>query len=155
MRPIRTIAVTGHRPQHLPPGAERYIRAAIHELADQYPGATWLTGGAIGTDQIATAVLLERHERVELVVPFPPALQSARWGSREQAVHLDHMSRAASISIVSLHYDAGAYRERNRLMVARADLLLACSNGQRGTGTAMTIRMAEAKQIPVIKVPMH
>ena len=155
MRPVRTIAVSGHRWQHLPREAGRYIRAAIRELADQYPGATWLTGGAVGTDQIATAALLERHERVELVLPFPPHIQGARWSSRDQAVHLEHLSRVASISIVSPFYDAGAYRERNRQMVARADLLLACWNGRPGTGTAMTVRMAAAKQIPVIEVPMY
>jgi len=38
-------------------------------VADRYPGATWLTGGAIGADQIATDELLARGERVVLRVP--------------------------------------------------------------------------------------
>ena len=155
MRAVHTIAVTGHRPQSLPRGAVRAIRTAIHELADLHPGATWLTGGAVGTDQIAAAVLLERGEHVELVLPFPPAIQGARWRSREVATHHDHLARAASIHIVSAAYNPAAYRERNRRMVARADLLLACWDGRFGTGTAMTVRMAEAKRVPVVRVPMR
>lgn len=52
-------------------------------------------------------------------------------------------------------YHATGYRDRNQRMVDRADLLLACWNGRPGSGTAMTVRMAEARRLPVIRVPMY
>ena len=155
MTPVKTIAVTGHRVPHLPARAGHYIHCAIHEAADQYPGATWLTGGATGTDQMATDVLLERGECVELVLPFAPAVQGARWSTTQQAKLRDHVGRAQVVHVLRDNYHPDGYRDRNRELVRRADLLVAFWNGRPGTGTAMTVRMAERARIPVIVVPMY
>jgi hypothetical protein len=65
-----TLSVTGHR--SLPSGAPYLIRTAVRQLVDRYPGATWVTGGACGTDQIVAGELLRLNQHVELVLPFPP-----------------------------------------------------------------------------------
>lgn len=155
MRAVYTVAVAGHRPRNLPRDAARYIRDAIHEVADQNPRVTWLAGGAIGADQIATDVLLERGERVELVLPFDPEIQSARWSWVQRFVQFRQLLRAARVHVVRDRYDPAAYRDRNRVMVERANLLLAFWNGRPGSGTAMTVRMAEARRVPVIVVGMY
>lgn len=153
MRPVHTIAVTGHRA--LPGGAARHIEAALHELADQHPGATWLTGGAVGTDQVATHVLLARGERVELVLPFPPAIQAARWTDRARVTFRDHLERAAAVHVLHRSYCANGYRDRNQRLVDRADLVFAAWNGRfGGSGTAMTVQMADARGVPVIWVAL-
>jgi uncharacterized phage-like protein YoqJ len=152
MRPVKTIAVTGHRA--LPVGAARHIEAALHQLAAEYPGATWLTGGALGSDQIAASVLLARGERVELVLPFPPAIQAARWSVRAKATFRNHLARVAAVHIVHPRYCSNGYRDRNRRLVDRADLMFAAWNGRPGSGTAMTVRMAGARGVPVIWVEM-
>lgn len=155
MRAIRTIATTGHRPGSLPRDAERHIRAGVREVAEQYPGATWLTGGAIGADQIATSELLDRGERVELVLPFDPIVQAERWSFNQQLTQLDHLLRVAEVHVVCDRYDRAAYHKRNRRLVERADLLVAFWNGRlRGSGTAATVRLADELQVPVIWVPM-
>jgi uncharacterized phage-like protein YoqJ len=129
--------------------------AAVGELSDQHPGATWLTGGAVGTDQIATRALLERGERVELVLPFPDAIQAARWTGRQHDTLRDHIARVAAVHVVHPRYTATGYRDRNQHMVDHADLLLACWNGRPGSGTAMTVRMAQHRRIPVVWVGMY
>jgi uncharacterized phage-like protein YoqJ len=154
MRAVRTIALTGHRPRHLPRDAARHIRAAVREVADQYPGATWLTGGAIGADQIATDELLALGRRVELVLAFPVAVQAARWAAHQRRALDGQLQGVAGVDIVSPRYRASGYHERNRRLVQRADLLVACWNGRPGSGTAATVRMAEARRLPVIVVPM-
>ena len=155
MRAVNTIAVTGHRGHHLPARAGHYIRSAIDEAADQYPGAIWLTGGATGSDQIATDVLLERGEHVELVLPFPPVVQGARWSRVQQAKLRDHLGRARAVNVLRSRYHPDGYRDRNRELVQRADLLVAFWNERPGSGTAMTVRMAERARIPIIVVPMY
>jgi len=155
MRAVNTIAITGHRAHHLPVRAGHYIRSAIQEAADLYPGATWLTGGATGSDQMATDVLLERGERVELVLPFPAAVQGARWSCDQQAKLRHHLGRVQAVHVLRRVYHPDGYRDRNRELVRRADLLVAFWNGRPGTGTAMTVRMAQHARIPVIVVPMY
>ena len=155
MLPVNTISVTGHRAHHLPARAGHYIQSAIHEAADQYPGATWLTGGATGSDQMATDVLLERGERVELVLPFPAAVQGARWSAAQRAKLRDHLGRVQAVHVLRNRYHPDGYRDRNRELVLRAGLLVAFWNMRPGSGTAMTVRMAERARIPVIVVSMY
>jgi len=151
MYSIQTIAATGHRPAGLPAGAERHIRAGVREIVGQHPGATWLVGGAIGADQIATDELLKLGERVELVLPFRPDIQAARWTRDQQRVLREQVARAAAVHVIRGHYDPAAYHERNRHMVQRADLLVAFWNGrERGGGTVSTIRLAGRLRVPVI-----
>ena len=156
MHPVKTISVAGHRPHHLPARADHYIRSAIHETSDLYPGATWLTGGATGSDQMATDVLLQRGERVELVLPFAPEVQGARWSADQQAKLRDHLGRVQAVHVLRDTYHPDGYRDRNRELVRRADLLVAFWNMRPGgSGTAMTVRMAERARIAVIVVPMY
>lgn len=153
MRPVHTISVTGHRT--LPAGAARHIEAALHELATEHPGATWLTGGAVGTDQIAAHVLLARDERVELVLPFPPEIHAARWSGPARATFRNHLARAAAVHVLHPRYCPNGYRDRNQWLVDRADLVFAAWNGRSGgSGTAMTVRMADRRGLPVIWVSM-
>jgi len=154
MKPIRTIAITGHRPRALPHDADRHIRAGVREVVDQYPGVTWLVGGAIGADQIATDELLTLGERVVLVLPFAPLVQSARWSQHQKGTYLGHLLQVAEVQVLRRHYDPAGYRERNQWMVKRADLLLAFWNQKPGSGTAATVRLAMARRLPVIVVPM-
>lgn len=82
---VSTIAITGHRPAKLPRWAPPYICRVLQDLVKRYPGATWLTGGAIGVDQITTKRRLGLGQIVELILPFPPEIQAARW-SLSQAI---------------------------------------------------------------------
>lgn len=154
MRPVRTIATTGHRA--LPHGADRHIRAGVREIAGQHPGAVWLSGGAVGADTIVVDELLEQDKRVELVLPFDPLIQSARWTWDQKWTQMGHLLTVAEVHVLADHYDPAAYNMRNQWMVDRADLLVAFWNGRmRGSGTANTVRMADRAGLPVIWFPMR
>jgi uncharacterized phage-like protein YoqJ len=145
-----TIACTGHRLGRLPPSAPAKIRAAVRCLVGRHPGATWLCGGAIGTDQIAADEVLLLGERLELVLPFPPAIQAARWRPADRWRLLRQVSHAASVEVLRDHYHPGGYRQRNRRLVERADLLMAVWDGRRWGGTAATVLMAQSRGIELL-----
>jgi len=143
------LALTGHR--GLPPGAPALIRRQLEELVLQYPGSTWLSGGAVGVDQVAALVLLELGQRVEFVLPFPLRLQSARWTSVEREALRALTAQAAAVEILRDGYHVGGYHQRNRRLLERADVLVAFTDGRATGGTASVIRQAERKGVPVIR----
>jgi len=150
------IAVTGRRPGRLWAGAPAAIRAAVRELAGEYPQATWLTGGAIGTDLIAGAEVLALGRRLELVLAFEPRLQCERWAVCDRRELLRQVARAAVVEVVGGNdYDISAYYQRNRRLVERADLLVACWDSVPVGGTALTVREALRRGVPVRLIPMR
>jgi predicted Rossmann fold nucleotide-binding protein DprA/Smf involved in DNA uptake len=148
-----TLSVTGHR--SLPPGAPMVIRSTVRQLVDRYPGATWVTGGAIGTDQIATDELLKLGQRIEVVLPFVPDIHTAKWTPTQRQELLEQLERVTKpIEIMRTEYDVAGYHERNRRLVERADLLVAVWNGRNDSGTASTVKQAARQGVPVYWVPV-
>lgn len=146
---VRCVAISGHRLPGLSPGGPATIRGAINQLVRRYPGVLWLAGGATGADQIAVGTLLDLGQRVRLILPFHPAIQARLWPVAQRRTLLDHMARAAGVEVVADQYSVGAYHERNRRLVERADLLVAFFNGRAG-GTASTIQQAKRRRLPVL-----
>jgi predicted Rossmann-fold nucleotide-binding protein len=147
-----TLALTGQR--SLAPGSPAIIRQAIRALIARYPSATWLAGGAVGADQIATDELLACGARVELVLPFPIAIQGARWTDAQRRTLVDQIARAAAVEVLRDTYSVAGYHERNRRLVTRADLVVAFYSGVGSGGTAATIRQARRQAVPVHVVPV-
>jgi hypothetical protein len=148
-----TIALTGHRELgRLPLGAPALIRRQLEDLARSYPEAVWLSGGAIGTDQLGAELLLDMGQRVELVLPFAIEIQGARW-TPAQCENLRALAaRAASVEVLCPRYHVAGYHIRNRRLLDRADILVAVWNGSLTGGTASTVLQAKRRSIPVIRV---
>lgn len=142
------IALTGHR--GLSPGAPALIRDQLEALAREYRGATWLSGGAVGVDQVAALVLLDLGQRVEFVLPFPLHIQGERWTPVERETLRSLAARAAAVEILRDGYHVGGYHQRNRRLLDRAELLVAFTDGRSTGGTASMIQQAKRKGIPVI-----
>jgi len=108
----------------------------------------------VGSDTIAASVLLGLRQRVELILPFQPEVLARKWGRAQQAMLRDHIRRAAAVRVLEdRDYDVRAYHRRNRALVAGADLLVAFYNdGFEFTGTGATVREAERRGVPVIRV---
>ncbi len=94
---------------------------------------SWLIGGAIGIDQLATEWLLSREENVVAVVPFAIADQP-----REVQSTLVKVSH-----VVELHHKKTkrAFLDRNLYMLEHSDTAVAFWNGQRG-GTWNAVQQA-------------
>lgn len=148
-----TISVTGHR--RLPYTAPSRIRGAVHELVDRFPGATWLTGGSVGADQLVAEELLNLGQRVELVLPFAPDVQSAQWTADQRRRLLEHVERVAGVEIMRGDYHEAGYRERNQRLVERADLLFAVWRGGVCGGTAFTVKEAIKRGVPIYWLPVQ
>ena len=142
------IAVTGHRPGRLGPGGAARVRHEMRRLVMRHRGAVWRTGGAVGADQIAADVVLDAGQLLELVLPFPPHIQAARWRDDQRERLANQIARAHDVVCLADVYDAAVYHERNLELVHAADVLVAFWDG-RPSGTAATVRAAHQACVPV------
>lgn len=109
------IGFTGHRDKFTEP-------SDLLDIAKRYPGATWISGGAIdGFDSQVNIFCLLAD--IELIEYLPDYQKYAR--------------------------DVAPLR-RNDIIVARADMLFACYDGRKRGGTFYTINRAKEKGIPIM-----
>lgn len=177
-----TIAFTGSRPKDLfGYGPEhdasydalaRRIEATIRTLSAAHPGATVVTGGAQGADQLAFAAAEAARTSgadvasIQVFVPFEG--QDSYWqedGRFGRAAYRAMLGRADEVVDCSRGTAGGSagdggkrplYKVRDQAMVNAADVVVAVTThafDTRGSsGTAATIRMAEAAGKPVVRV---
>jgi uncharacterized phage-like protein YoqJ len=143
------LALTGNR--GLAPGAPALIRQQLAELVQLHPGGIWLSGGAIGFDQVAAQVLLQLGQRVELVLPFAIDVQGARWAPAQREALRAIAARAAAVEVLGSRYHVAGYHIRNRRLLDRADILVVFYEGRPG-GTASVVREAKKRRLPIIRV---
>lgn len=111
------IGFTGHRNKITDP-------AELRQLEIDYPGATWIHGGAIGFDTQANTVALELGKVLgETLIVFRPDYHQ-------------HLQRLAPLI-------------RNEEIVKRVDLLVACYDKRGKGGTFYTINYAKSRHVPV------
>lgn len=137
------LAFTGHR--HL-----RYqeVLSILQSLHSKYPGATWITGGAIGLDSHAAKFAMLHGIPLWLIIPFPPAIMSAKWSVSQKAFLQDSIKYAAKFSVLSPVFAMRTYQDRNIRMVDLSDRLAAFFDGSRG-GTANCVNYAKTKGHPI------
>lgn len=110
------ICFTGHRDKVTDP-------AELYAIANQYPGAIWMHGGARGFDSQVDAYARDHCIQVEVVRP--------------------------NYSMDDYRY---APLVRNRKMVDAADLVIACYDGRKTGGTWFTINYARRMKKDVVVV---
>lgn len=157
-----SLGLAGHRPPCLggygPNRVSAWVESVLREvLADAHARhgvREVLTGMALGFDQIGARVAIELGLPVIAVVPFRG--QEARWPSAAQAAYRELLSRAARVVYLAGDLSgapSGAIRHallhRNRWIVERSDVLVACWDGQSGGGTAHAVLIARRAGIPV------
>jgi hypothetical protein len=148
-------AVTGHRPGHLREhridpalAGGRMVDAALAAAGRRGLPLEIRAGGALGIDRaVADAALGWRAQgapvRLVVALPFPPEIMGAKWPPAEQARLVAEIAAADElIGPLSADYAVWAYAERNRALLAGADVLLACWTGDITGGTADAIRAA-------------
>ena len=157
---------TGHRPMKLPWGMnERDPRCmalklelaarleAIYALGYRH----FLCGMAIGCDMyFAEAVLALRdvHGDVTLEAAIPFGDQPGRWDEAQRRRYNSLIDRADKVTVLQIGYTSDCMMQRNRYMVDRSSLLLACFDGRPG-GTMKTILYAERSGVKTVIIEVE
>ncbi|MFJ5546641.1 hypothetical protein [Streptomyces sp. NPDC093225] len=151
---MTTIAVTGHI--RIPEEDRAWIRARLDRLLGDHPAAD-LTGVsclAAGADTLFADAVLAAGGRLVAVVPS--ADYRERMVAPEGRPDFDRLLAAASETKVMpfRQASAAAYAAANRVLLGRADRLVAVWNGRPGRtgGTAHTVAAARAAYLPVTVV---
>ena len=155
---IRTCCFTGHR--ELPPyGSDAYgalvnaLEAAVNDAAAE--GCTrFIIGGAAGFDLLAGEWILALQKvdpRITLAVYVPHRRQAYKYTEADQRRYRTILAAADETLCLSESYYPGCMRARNARMIQDADLCIAYVR-RRNSGSAETMKMAEAKGIPVFRL---
>ena len=162
----KTCCFTGHRPQKLPWGMNEKDPRCVElklELAARLEALAalgyrnFLCGMALGCDMyFAEAVLALRERwpdvRLEAAIPFGD--QPGRWNEEQRRRYNRLIDAADKLTILQVHYTSDCMQRRNRYMVDRSSLLLACYDGRPG-GTMNTILYAERSGVKTIIVDIE
>ena len=156
---------TGHRPSKLPWGyREEDLRCldlkmdivqalvALYERGYRH----FLCGMAEGCDlYFAESVLLLRevHPDVSLEAAVPFRAQAEHWTAAQRERYQDLLTRCDTVTVLQEDYKPGCMMARNRYMVNRSSLLLACYNGEAG-GTRSTILYAREQGLEIVTIPV-
>jgi uncharacterized phage-like protein YoqJ len=137
------IAITGHRDMD-----KRTVDTAkwwVARIAQKYPNATIITGGALGTDMLVATLAIKAGLRSKVYLPFEFETHTARWNSASKA-NLRWILERSEIRVVgSNQYSTQLYFRRNERMVDDADLVIAFWDGREDGGTVGCIKYAQHK----------
>jgi len=145
---------TGHRANKLPWGFDESDPRCV-ELKNSIFGAVealygegcrlFICGMANGCDMYfgeAVLKLKEAHEDVRLEAAIPCDSQASAWPEAIRQRYEALRQAADTVTYVQHEYTRFCMMRRNRYMVEKSDVLLACFNGQPG-GTMNTVLMAK------------
>lgn len=146
---MKTAFITGHRRINYP-----VVRQGIEQLTNlaiERGITTFLTGMALGTDQLAAEVWSSRYLVWKAILPCQN--QSALWPRANQLHYRRLLTKASEITVLYPKYERGVMQARNQFMVKNSQLGLAVWNNgcQQGSGGAfLTIQIARKASKPLI-----
>ena len=158
-----TCCFTGHRPMKLPWGMNEDDPRCLKlkaELAARLEGLyelgfrRFLCGMAVGCDMYfaeAVLALREQHADVRLEAAIPFGDQPGRWNEKQRRRYNALIDSADRVTVLQTAYTSDCMMRRNRWMVDRSEILLACYDGRPG-GTMNTILYAERSGLRVLLI---
>ncbi len=161
----KTCCFTGHRPAKLPWGSDESderCKALKLEISARVEGIVlagyrnFICGMAEGCDMYFAEAVLEMRSRfpdVTLEAAIPCDRQADKWSTAQQRRYEHIMAESDTVTFVQHQYSPGCMMRRNRYMVDRSSLLLACFDGQAG-GTMNTILYAQRQGLQVIIIDL-
>ena len=145
---MKNCSFTGHR--SIPYSHEERLSSLLgRAIAYAYEEGcrNFYTGGAIGFDTMAARQLISfriSHRDVKIIVAVPCKDQDAMWTDAQKDNYAFILSNADEIIFVSEEYTKDCMRKRNEYLADVCDILIAYS-GRSSSGSAQTVRMAEAR----------
>lgn len=161
----KALCFTGHRPNKLGGySGERAetIQSGIFEaLVTAITNAvtsgfdTFISGGALGVDQIAAEAVLyvkEKHPDIKLIIARPFPSQSCKWPEYRQEGFKNMCNTADEVIDVSSDpFTPQKMQLRNEWMVDKSSAVIAVYNGGYG-GTDNCIKYAQKKFKPILMI---
>lgn len=151
-----TCCFTGHRIlsrediQRIRPRLAQAVDAMIRRGV-----TTFISGGALGFDQMAALEVLSRrdegHAPIRLIIAQPCRSQAARWTAEQRRNYEQILARADEVVCLAETYYNGCMQARNRWMVEHAAYVIACMARLKG-GTAQTVSYALKKDRQVLNL---
>ena len=160
-----TCTFTGHRAEKLPwgynendPRCRRLKRTLYDTLEAVYESGfhRFICGMAEGCDLYfceAVLALCEDHPDITLEAAVPFTGQAEHWGAAQRQRYEALLARCDTVTVLQEHYSPGCMMKRNRYMVDRSSLLLACFDGRPG-GTMSTIVYAERQGLKTVIIEL-
>ena len=160
-----TCTFTGHRAEKLPwgynendPRCRRLKRTLYDTLEAVYESGfhRFICGMAEGCDLYfceAVLALREDYPDITLEAAVPFAGQAEHWGAAQRQRYEALLARCDTVTVLQEHSSPGCMMKRNRYMVDRSSLLLACFDGRPG-GTMSTIVYAERQGLKTVIIEL-
>ena len=160
----KSCCFSGHRPAKLPwkyneraPRCIEFKDRLFSVIGAVYDSGIshFICGMALGCDiYCAEAVikLKEMHGDITLEAAIPYSGQADNWGEYNRRRYERILSLCDKTTVIQESYSPSCMMRRNRYMVDRSNVLVACYDGKPG-GTWNTIRYAMDKDVEVIQLP--
>lgn len=146
---------TGHRPQRLPFKFDEKHPACVHlrgllrqeleRLINEEGVTCFITGLALGIDQICAELVLElkkAYPQVMLECAIPYEEQAKKWTIPQRDRYYDIIVRSDFENQLQGYYTKDCMGRRNRYMVEKSGHVLAVWDGAARSETGQTIRYA-------------
>ena len=134
--------------------AQEMFDRLVMEYAERQGVTTFISGGALGFDQIAAALVIAKREmgqNIRLIFALPCKNQGELWSDEQKRLYYNLLAEADEIIYVSEEYSEGCMKKRNFYMVDRsANCICALLHPRSGTG--QTVRYAREGGLRIINI---
>lgn len=154
---MKNCSFTGHRDLTVTDGLIRRLDRCLDALTERGV-LDYYAGGAIGWDMLCENAVLRLRERfpqvrLHLLLPCPPAAQTARWGAAHRAEYEKIRKAADSVDVLSAAYHRDCMRNRNARLAELGDVLVCYFDASRTSGgTVQTVRMARNRGAQIVNL---
>lgn len=114
----------------------------------------FISGGAVGFDQIAAALIVSKKEvgkNIRLIFALPCGNQNMLWNERQNFFYSGLLKKADEIIYISQSYTPFCIEQRNKYMVENSSHCI-CALRNEKSETGKTVRFALEKKLQVIHV---
>lgn len=126
----------------------------VTKVNSRYSVTHFLSGGALGFDQMAASLVIAKKEMgqpVKLIFALPCKDQDALWTDGQKRLYRQLLAEADEVIYVSGQYHNGCMKKRNRYLAEHAQYCL-CALHNPLSGTGQTVRFARQNGVVVINV---
>ena len=115
---------------------------------------TFISGGALGFDQIAASLIVAKGDigyDINLVMALPCKGQDDLWSVKEKQLYRQLLDVADVVEYVSETYTSDCMEKRNQYLIDKSEYCI-CALIRERSGTGQTVRYAKEKNRQIINV---